>query len=112
MSEQKQTTGEIQEIHNLILGIRSGKLSRNKNFYTLAKSREYNRFKRAKLLISLLDDLDQTALVAGSDIHIESIEDGFFVFLYNPLLRYNRRVCVSQRELKLLSSLTASLPVP
>jgi len=107
-----QSKGDIKEIQHLILEIRSGRVSRNKNFFTLSKAREFSRFKRAKLLISLVEDIERTLLVEGNQIRVNEESDHMSLSLFNPLLRYNRKVYLSKPELKLLSSLTEVLPVP
>ena len=103
------STEDIQEILELIVDIQEGKISRNKNYYTLAKSKEYNRFKRAKLILSLKEDLERTKEVSGGKIEISSNEGNMEVSLYNPLLKYNRRVSLSKAELDLLKSQTDAL---
>ena len=92
---------------DLIIDIQDGKISRNKNYYTLAKSKEYNRFKRAKLLLSLQEDLEKTAVVEGGEIKLLNIDDSIQVGLFNPSLRYNRTVVLSEAELDLLKSQSA-----
>ena len=89
--------------------IQDGKISRNKNYYTLAKSKEYNRFKRAKLLLSLKEDLEKTAEVGGNKIEVCDNQGCIEVSLYNPMLRYNRKVAISSAELRLLMDQTDAL---
>lgn len=100
---------DIEEISLLMGDIQEGKVSRNKNFYTLAKAKEYNRFKRAKLLLSLLEDLEQTDQIEGSRIKVEAQTQAqcMAISLYNPNLKYNRTVLVSKEELELLNSRTS-----
>ena len=100
---------DIQMISDLIVDIQEGKISRNKNYYTLAKSKEYNRFKRAKLILSLKEDLEKTVRVGGGKIEINRNDDTIEVNLYNPSLKYNRRVSLSNAELDLLKSQTDAL---
>ncbi len=100
---------DIQMILDLIVDIQEGKISRNKNYYTLAKSKEYNRFKRAKLILSLKEDLENTVRVGGGKIEVNSNDDTIEVNLYNPSLKYNRRVSLSKAELALLKSQTDAL---
>ncbi len=95
---------DIEKILELIVDIQDGKISRNKNYYTLAKSKEYNRFKRAKLLLSLQEDLEKTAVVEGGQINLGEIDNSIKVGLFNPSLRYNRTVVLSKAELDLLKS--------
>ncbi|MCP4298261.1 MAG: hypothetical protein GY786_21965 [Proteobacteria bacterium] len=97
---------DIEKISVLMRDIQEGKISRNKNYYTLAKSKEYSRFKRAKLLISLLEDLEKTRGVDCHEISIDSREGNPEVFLYNPILKYTRKVILSDAELTLIQSQT------
>ena len=97
---------DIRMILELIVDIQEGKISRNKNYYTLAKSKEYNRFKRAKLILSLKEDLEKTKNIDGCKIEISSKNGTMEVNLYNPLLKYSRRVSLSKAELDLLKSQT------
>ena len=46
---------DIDKISKIMTDIKDGKISRNKNFYTLARIEDYQRFRRAKLLISLVE---------------------------------------------------------
>ena len=101
-----QSHGDIKELSLLMVNILEGKVSRNKNFYTLAKAKEYHRFKRAKLLLSLVEDLEQAIDVPGYEIGTHYQPDCVEIFLYNPSLKYNRRVMVSQEELELLRQKT------
>jgi len=95
---------DIEQISNLMHDLQEGRISRNKNYYTLAKSKEFNRFKRAKLLISLIEDLDKTAKVVGNLIKVDKVNDCIEVSLYNPNLKYNRRVVLTEAELNLIRS--------
>lgn len=89
--------------------IQEGKISRNKNYYTLAKSKEYNRFKRAKLLISLIEDLEKTARVDGNSIEVDNKNDIVEVSLFNPILKYTRKVILTRPELDLISTQTNTI---
>jgi hypothetical protein len=100
---------DIQKILDLMIDIQEGKISRNKNYYTLAKSKEYNRFKRAKLILSLKEDLDKAADIDGGKVDLNDSEKGIEVSLYNPSLKYNRKVILSSAELELLKTQTNSL---
>ncbi len=100
---------DIEEIGDLMHNIRIGKISRNKNFYTLAEAKEFNRFKRAKLLISLLEDLNNTSTINGNRIEVNKNEDLIEISLFNPILKYNRRVVVTDAELGLLRSQTDAI---
>lgn len=100
---------DIQKILDLMIDIQEGKISRNKNYYTLAKSKEYNRFKRAKLILSLKEDLDKAAETGDGKIALNDSEKGIEVSLYNPALKYNRKVILSSAELELLKTQTDSL---
>lgn len=93
---------DIQKISSLIHDIRDGKISRNKNYFTLAKSKEYSCFKRAKLLLSLMEDLEKTAEAGGDSKVKVNGERIVEVSLYNPNLKYNRTVMLSEAELKLV----------
>lgn len=98
---------DIKELGLLMGDIAEGKVSRNKNFYTLARAKEYNRFRRAKLLLSLVEDLERTLEVPGNEVGAENSGHGAVeVFLYNPSLRYNRRVTLSIAELELVRQKT------
>ena len=92
-----------------MIDIQEGKISRNKNYYTLAKSKEYNRFKRAKLILSLKEDLDKAADIDGGKVDLNDSEKGIEVSLYNPSLKYNRKIILSSAELELLKTQTNSL---
>ena len=59
---------DIENIGKLMQDIREEKISRNKNYFTLSKIKEHNLFKRAKLLISLVDDLNRTMKITGNKI--------------------------------------------
>lgn len=100
---------DVKEIFVLMQDIREGKISRNKNYYTLAKSKEYNRFKRAKLLISLIEDLEKVAIVSGGKVDLGKNEDLVEVSLYNPSLKYTRKVCLTEAELDLIKSQTTAI---
>ena len=93
---------DIEQISALMQDIQEGKISRNKNYYTLAKSKEYSRFKRAKLLISLLEDLEKTADVDKHRIQVDIKRGNREVYLYNPILKYTRKVSLSPAELELV----------
>lgn len=93
---------DIQKISSLIHDIRDGKISRNKNYYTLAKSKEYSCFKRAKLLLSLMEDLEKMFEAGGDSKVKENGESSVELSLYNPILKYNRTVVLSKAELKLV----------
>ena len=100
---------DIRMILDLIVDIQEGKISRNKNYYTLAKSKEYKRFKRAKLILSLKEDLEKTKSVGVGKIEVNQDNGNVVVKLDNPLLKYNRKVSLSQAELDLLKSQTDAL---
>lgn len=100
---------DVKEISILMQDIREGKISRNKNYYTLAKSKEYNRFKRAKLLISLIEDLEKIVDVSGSKVSLDQKDDLIEVCLFNPSLKYTRRVCLTDAELELIKSQTTAI---
>jgi len=95
---------EINEICHLIEGIRDGRISRNKNFFTLSKAKEFKLFKRAKLLISLIEDLKRTDKIIGNRIETKLAENIIEVSLFNPVLSYHRRVYISKAELDLIQS--------
>lgn len=107
-----ETHKDIEEVQDLMTGIASGQISRNKNFDTLTKKREYSRFKRAKLLISILDDLEISQETQGSKIEVSQVKEQFFLSMYNPKLRYNRKVPLSRAEITLLSQKTTALVYP
>jgi hypothetical protein len=93
---------DITEIGNMIRDIQSGKISRNKNYYTLARIDAHQRFKRAKLLISLVDDINKTAAVVGNEIILEQLPDRVEISLSNPQLKYNRKATVTLPEFDLI----------
>jgi hypothetical protein len=95
---------DIEKISSLMVDIQQGKISRNKNYYTLAKAEEYNRFRRAKLLISLLEDLEKARGIDSHKISIKSKQEQSEVFLYNPVLKYSRKIILSNAELELIKS--------
>ncbi len=97
---------DIEDISILMQDIREGKISRNKNYYTLAKNKEFNLFKRAKLLLSLIEDLNRTAKIRGNTIEISRKDEQVEIKLFNPTLKYNRKVVVSSAELELITSQT------
>ncbi|MDX2471605.1 MAG: hypothetical protein QNL04_13625, partial [SAR324 cluster bacterium] len=82
---------DIKELQSLMTGIASGEISRNKNFDSLKKKREYSCFKRAKLLISVLEDLKVTQETQGCKIEVLRDKEHFLLALYNPKLKYNRK---------------------
>ncbi|NQU64508.1 MAG: hypothetical protein HQ517_09530 [SAR324 cluster bacterium] len=84
-------------------------MSRNKNYYTLAEVKAYHRFKRAKLLISVIDDLNYTATVLGNKIEIEKGIDMFEIRLFNPIMSYNRKVMITEAELNIIKSETNTI---
>jgi len=95
---------DIQEIGLLMNDIRSGRISRNKNYFTLAEVQAWNRFRRAKLLMSLVDDLNRTAAVAGNEIKVDRRVPLIEIKLYNPGLKYRRIVTITEAELNLIKS--------
>lgn len=86
--------------------IRSGRISRNKNYYTLTEVKAFQRFRRAKLLMSLIDDLNRTAIVNGNTIEVENGDPLVEIKLFNPILKYRRRVKITKAELELIRSQT------
>jgi len=97
---------DIQEISSLITDIRSGRRSRNKNFFILAEVKAYLQFRRAKLLMSLIDDLNHTATIQGNKIEVQPRNELIEVRLFNPVLRYKRKVMISEAELSFIQSQT------
>lgn len=95
---------DIERISCLIQDIKERKISRNKNYLTLANAEDYNRFKRAKLMISLLEDLKKTSQINGNRIEIKKKGTLVEISLFNPVLKYNRKVVVTDAELKLIKS--------
>ncbi len=100
---------DIQKINSLIHDIQAGRVSRNKNYFTLAEAKAYHQFKRAKLLISIINDLNFTASVAGNTIELEKEDKMIEIRLFNPILRYRRRVMITEAELSLIKSQTNSI---
>ena len=97
------TKGDIEELQVLMTGIAKGEISRNKNFYSLTRLREFNRFKRAKLFISLVEDIKKAKEYQGSKVEVTELQGNYFLQLYNPLLKYNRKMPLSKEELSLIS---------
>ena len=91
-------------------GIATGEISRNKNFYSLSRLKEFNRFKRAKLFISLVEDIKIANESQGSRVEVTQLQGNYFLQLYNPSLRYNRKVPLSKEELSLISTETKITP--
>lgn len=100
---------DIQEIGSLIHDIQAGRISRNKNYFTLIEIKAYHRFKRAKLLISVINDLNKTAAVQGNKIRVARENELIEIRLFNPILRYNRRVTITEAELNLIKAQTNSI---
>lgn len=86
--------------------IQEGKVSRNRHFLKLRKLSEYKKFRRAKLFLSLLDDLRSTAAVKGNSIEIIEECDLVQVRLFNPILRYSRKIMLTNAELTWLKAET------
>ncbi len=97
---------DVQEISNLIDDILAGRISRNKNYFTLTEVREFHRFKRAKLLMSIIDDLNHTATVSGNKIEVRKGDVLVEIRLFNPILKYRRKVTITEAELNLIKSRT------
>ena len=95
---------DIDKIDSLMKHIQDGKVSRNKHFFQLLKLGEYRRFRRAKLFLSLLDDLRVTSSVRGNTIEIIEESENVQINLFNPSLRYHRKITLSSAELRLLRS--------
>ena len=100
---------DIQEIGSLIQDIQAGRISRNKNYFTLTEIKAYHRFKRAKLLISIINDLNKTAAVLGNKIRVDRGNELIEIQLFNPAMRYNRRVTITEAELNLIKAQTSSI---
>lgn len=86
--------------------IRSGRISRNKNYFTLSEVKALKRFRRAKLLMSLIDDLNRTSTVFGNKIEVERGKSLIEIRLFNPGLKYRRKVTITEAELKLIKTQT------
>ena len=57
-------------------------------------------------MISLVEDLNRTAKITGNKIET-NVTDGLVeIMLFNPTLKYNRKVVVTEAELELLKSQT------
>ncbi len=97
---------DIEKIGSLMRHIQDGKVSRNKHFFQLRNIGEYKRFRRAKLFLSLLNDLHNTSKVTGNTIEIIEESDEVQIKLFNPDLRYKRKIRLSNAELRLLKSKT------
>ena len=97
---------DIKEISSLIDDIEAGRMSRNKNYFTLIEFKAFRRFKRAKLLMSVIDDLNRTAAVTGNKIEYKMGERLVEIKLFNPILKYRRKVTITEAELNLIKSKT------
>ena len=97
---------DIEDIRALMQDITEGKISRNKNYFTLSKTHEFNLFKRAKLLMSLIEDLGRTAKITGNKIEVDRQGTTIEIKLFNPILKYNRTVSITEAELELIKSQT------
>ena len=97
---------EIHAISSLIDEIRSGRISRNKNFFTFNEAQKFKQYKRAKLLMSVIEDLKQTANVTGNEIVVKKEESRVEIRLFNPILKYRRLVFISEAELDIIKSQT------
>lgn len=95
---------DIDKIGSLMKHIQEGKISRNKNFFQLRKLGEYKRFRRAKLFLSLLDDLRIISSIKGNTIEVIEESENVQINLFNPTLRYHRKMMLSSAELRLLQS--------
>jgi len=97
---------DIDKIGTMMKHIQEGKLSRNKHFFSLKRITEYRCFRRAKLFLSVLEDLRTTSSVEGNSIEIIEKQDQVQLNLFNPNLRYSRKIHLTNAELKLLTSNT------
>lgn len=84
-------------------------MSRNRNYFTLTEVTAYQRFRRAKLLISLIDDLNHTATIHGNTIEVKRAKALVEIQLFNPILKYRRKVTITEAELILIRSQTGPL---
>ena len=100
---------DVNQILNLMKGLQEGSISRNKNFYTFAEIGEFNRFKRAKLFLSLIEDINSTEQIKDSRVWVNDKEELLEVNLYNPVLKYRRRVLMTEKELSMLSTQSSIL---
>ena len=98
--------GDLVVLGLLMLDITEGRASRNKNFYSLTNKRERRRFKRAKLLLSLSNDLIEASQIPGNQIGTHCTGDIVEVFLHVPTLKYRRQVWISKGELDLIRQKT------
>lgn len=104
------TKKDIEEIITYMEGVHTGRISRNKNYYTLLESNNNQKlFRRAKLFVSLIRDIEETSHVMGNKIWVDKVEDEIEVNLYNPTLRYRRRVLMTEEELSAIQSQTKML---
>ena len=94
---------DIEKIRDLMHSVQKGTVSRNKNFYILKeKKKENSLFRRAKLFLSLLNDLDSTMVIENHRIWITPQQENYEINLFNPSLRYHRKVQMSKEELNIL----------
>jgi len=87
-----------------------GLVSRNKFFFRFETNRKENNFyRRAKLFLSLIDDLKTTISIQNHKIRVEKGKHHYEITLYNPQLRYHRKVCLSEAELAFFIDRTKGL---
>lgn len=100
---------DVRKIKEMIENVQGGKISRNRNYYTLEEVGQYNRFKRAKLFLSLMDDIEVASQQEASRIWVDEMDGVFAIHLYNPVLKYKRTVVTTSAELQMLSMRSSAL---
>jgi len=95
--------GDIAVLNSLMLDISERKVSRNRNYFTFAQPQEHRRFRRAKLLLSLVEDIKRTILSPGHQVQTHMVKGCVELSLHDPSLHYRRHVLLSQGELGLIS---------
>jgi len=95
--------GDISILNRLMLDISQRRVSRNRNFYTLAQPTEHRRFKRAKLLLSIVEDIKRTVTIPGYKVQTQQVHGAVELSLHDPSLHYHRQVLLSPGELGLIA---------
>ncbi|MGK0289092.1 MAG: hypothetical protein ACI86H_000517 [bacterium] len=98
---------EVKEIFSLMKEIENGSFSRNKNFFQLKDHNHYQKFKRAKLLLSLKEDIKKTN--SKGNIEVKRTTQGVQLHLYDPTISYQRTFLMNNDELLMLSQQTQDL---
>lgn len=98
-----------EELKELMVNIESGKTSRNKNYFRFLETEALQRFKRAKLLLSIINDIDRASKIDGNQIDLRPGEHNIEIRLFNPMLSYKRKTFVSKEEFELIKNQSKGL---